>query len=211
MVTVGILGAGNVGLALGARAAAANCAVRFGVRDAAAVRAELPASLAAAIVGAPAEAVREADIVLLAVPAAAAVAVLGAAGDLTGKTVVDATNPLRWEAGPVWNPPHEGSMTAAIAAAFPGVAVVKGFNHFGAEIQADPAMAHGAAEALFAGDHADAKARAITLAQAMGFAARDAGPLRNAAALEHLAVLWIHLATVGGAGRQIAFRIEGRA
>jgi predicted dinucleotide-binding enzyme len=42
----------------------------------------------------------------------------------------------------------------------------------------------------------------------MGFRAHDAGPLRNAATLENLAVLWIHLATVGGAGRKFAFRME---
>jgi len=35
--------------------------------------------------------------------------------------------------GPVWNPPPAGSVTAALAAALPGVAVVKGFNYFGAE------------------------------------------------------------------------------
>lgn len=211
MTSVAILGAGNVGFALGTRIAGAGCAVRFGVRDADAVRAELPAALATAFVGRPADAVRDAEIVIVAVPAAAAQEVLASAGPLDGKVIVDATNPLRWEAGPVWNPPREGSMAAVIAAAFPAAKVIKGFNHFGAEIQADPAMAHGAADALFAGDAAEAKQRVMALALAMGFAPRDAGPLRNAGVLENLAVLWIHLATVGGAGRQIAFRIEGRS
>ena len=60
-------------------------------------------------------------------------------------------------------------------------------------------------------DDAAAKGQVIALAEAMGFKARDAGPLRNAAVLENLCVLWIQLATVGGAGRQIALRVEGRS
>lgn len=210
MTTVAVLGAGNVGFALGLRLAGAGHGVRYGVRDPATVRSELPAVLATAFIGTPADAVREADILIVAVPAAAAAGVLAAAGPLDAKVIVDATNPIRWEGGPVWNPPTEGSMAAALAAQFPTVPVVKGFNHFGAEIQADPSMAHGPADALFAGDEADAKQRVFALARTMGFAPRDAGPLRNAGVLENLAVLWIHLATVGGMGRQFAFRIEGR-
>jgi predicted dinucleotide-binding enzyme len=50
----------------------------------------------------------------------------------------------------------------------------------------------------------------MELATRMGFRARDAGPLRNAALLENLAVLWIQLASAGGMGRNFGFRIEGR-
>jgi predicted dinucleotide-binding enzyme len=38
----------------------------------------------------------------------------------------------------------------------------------------------------------------------------DVGPLRNAAHLESLAILWIHLALVGGHGRNIAFKLLRR-
>lgn len=210
MSTVAILGAGSVGTALGTRLTAAGHTVRFGVRDVEGTSAKLPSQLAASFIGASEAAVRDAEFVILAVPAAAARGALDAAGPLDAKVVVDATNPLRWDAGPVWNPPPEGSMAAQLAAAHPGIAVVKGFNHFGAEIQSNPSMAHGAADAFFAGDDAVAKQRVMELARSMGFTPRDAGPLRNAAVLENVAMLWIHLATVGGAGRQIAFRVEGR-
>jgi predicted dinucleotide-binding enzyme len=40
----------------------------------------------------------------------------------------------------------------------------------------------------------------VSIAGPMGFRAHDAGPLRNSALLENLAVPWIHLAAVGGAG-----------
>ncbi|MBI5600753.1 MAG: NAD(P)-binding domain-containing protein [Gemmatimonadetes bacterium] len=210
MTTVAIVGTGNVARALGSRVVAAGGVVRFGTRDAAKARAQLDGTLATAFVGSTADAVRGADVAIVCVPAAAAVATLLGAGPLGSTVVVDATNPLRWDNGPVWNPPPEGSVSAAIAAALPGIAVVKGFNHFGVEVMENPVMAHGPADALFAADNAPAKARVMDLANRMGFVARDAGPLRNAALLENLCVLWIQLATVGGAGRQITLRVEGR-
>ena len=50
----------------------------------------------------------------------------------------------------------------------------------------------------------------MDLARAMGFRPWDAGPLRNAALLENLAVTWIHMSSVGGMGRQLAVRLETR-
>ena len=98
-----------------------------------------------------------------------------------------------------------------LAAAFRGVAAIEGFNHFGAEIQRQPQLVTGPTDALFAGDDASAKTTVMDLATRMGFRSRDAGPLRNAALLENLAVLWIQLATVGGLGRTFGFRIEPQA
>jgi predicted dinucleotide-binding enzyme len=46
------------------------------------------------------------------------------------------------------------------------------------------------------------------IATKAGFAPVDAGPLRNAAVLENVAMLWIHLATVGGKGRDFAFAMQ---
>ncbi|MCC7042622.1 MAG: NAD(P)-binding domain-containing protein [Acidobacteria bacterium] len=207
MTSVAVLGAGKVGQALATRLVAAGIDVRFGVRDP--LAAGLSGELAAVPLTTPNDAASTADIVLLAVPAAAAIAAARSAGDLAGRVVVDCTNPLRWDRGPVWTPPSEGSVTAALAAALPTVAVVKGFNHFGAEIQLDPSLAGGPADAFFASDDDAAKASVMELATRMGFRAHDAGPLRNAAALENLAVLWIHLAGAG-AGREWAFRMEGR-
>jgi hypothetical protein len=211
MTSVAILGAGGVGRALAERLLHAGAEVRFGVRDPAAAAGTVTGPLAGVPVLLPAAAAAGAEVILLAVPAAAAVAAARAAGDLTGKILVDSTNPLRWDKGPVWAPPPEGSVAQALAAAFPGIPVIKGFNHFGLEIQGNPDLAHGPADALFAGDDAAAKAQVMALATRMGFRAKDAGPLRNAAVLENLAVLWIHLATAGGVGREFSFRLEGRA
>jgi predicted dinucleotide-binding enzyme len=200
---IAIIGAGNVGSSLGARLAEAGFAVRFGVRD--------PAKAAAKGVTAMSvtDAVAGAHVVLLTVPADAAVDAARGLGPLGGAVIVDCTNPLRWAGGPVWSPPPAGSVTAALAAALPGVAVVKGFNHFGAEIHADPRLAGGPADAFFAGDDLGAKERVMAVAERIGFRARDAGPLRNAAVLENLTVLWIQLASTG-TGRNFAFRVDER-
>jgi hypothetical protein len=206
MRRVAILGAGSVGTSLGVRLAAAGASVVYGVREPAG-REALPGSGALPLDRATADA----EVIILAVPAGAAGAALRSAGGPERAVVVDCTNPLRWDAGPVWDPPAEGSVTAQLAAAFPGIRVVKGFNHFGAEVMRNPARDVGGdgapqpAPAFFAGDDAGAKKTAMALADAIGFTPRDAGPLRNAAVLENLAVLWIHLATVAGVGRSFAF------
>jgi predicted dinucleotide-binding enzyme len=201
---VAIIGVGNVGAALGARLTAVGDVVRFGVRDVKGAAAKGVEAMSVT------DAVAGAGVVLLTVPADAAVEAARGLGPLgSGTVVVDCTNPLRWAAGPVWNPPREGSVTAAVAAALPGVAVVKGFNHFGAEIHADPRLASGPADAFFAGDDVVAKKRVMALAERIGFRPFDAGPLRNAAVLENLTVLWIHLASTG-VGRNYAFRVDER-
>ena len=197
-----IIGVGAVGSSLGARARQTGFPVHFGVRDAA--KATSPDGALPI-----AEAVAQSSIIFLAVPADAAVAAAKSAGALAGKIVVDCTNPLRWDGGPVWNPPREGSVTAALAAALPGVAVMKGFNHFGAETHANPEVSGGKVDVFIAGDDAAAKQRVLAVADGLGFRGRDAGPLRNAAVLENLAMLWIQQATTS-LGRQFAFRIETR-
>lgn len=208
MTTVAVLGAGDVGRALAHRLLHANASVRFGVRDPRMTASKLTGTLAGIPLLHPAAAAADAEIILLAVPAAAAGDAVRSAGKLDGKILLDCTNPLRWDGGPVWAPPPEGSVAQALAAAFPGVPVVKGFNHFGSEIQWGPELETGPADAFFAGDDPDAKANVMNIATRMGFRSQDAGPLRNAALLENLAVLWIQLASVGSVGRNFGFRVE---
>ena len=210
MTTVAILGAGKLGSALAERLLHAGVDVRFGVRDPGAAVEALTGSAAGVPAVPPETATAGADFVLLAVPAVAAIDAARAAGNLQGKILLDCTNPVRRENGPVWGPPPEGSVAQALAAAFPGVTVIKGFNHFGADVVRSPELSTGPVDAFFAGDNQEAKASVMDLARRMGFGPHDAGPLRNAALLENLAILWIHLATVGGLGRTFGFRIEDR-
>jgi hypothetical protein len=208
-MNIGIIGAGNVGAALGRRLSESGHAVRFGVRDPEKI-AELVAAIDGASAAAPAEVAAASDAVFLTVPGPVAVDVAAGLGELDGVIVVDCANPLRWDNGPVWNPPPEGSIAAAIAARCPKARVVKAFNTFGAEFHADPKLGEHAADVYMAGDDADAKAAVAEIAESAGFAPVDAGPLRNAAVLENLAMLWIHLALAGGQGRDFAFKMLRR-
>jgi 8-hydroxy-5-deazaflavin:NADPH oxidoreductase len=209
---IAIIGAGNVGGNLGARLSRSGCSVRFGTRDGT-LKEELRARCGddVAALDIPAAAAWG-DVVFLAVPGTVALEVARSlASPLAGKVVVDCNNPLTWSDGPVWAPPAEGSLAAAIATSVPGARVVKAFNTFGAEFHAEPDLAGDAAQVFIAGDDAAAKQAVSDIAGRAGFRAVDAGPLRNAAVLENLAMLWIHLATVGGKGRNFVFAMQERA
>lgn len=211
--TLAIIGTGNVGAALGVRLAAAGFPIRFGVRsdkDRAALLERVAAVGGQAEFSSPAEAAAAADLVFLAVPGPASLDAARSLALAPGKILVDCNNPIRWDAGPVWNPPAAGSITAELAAALPEVRVLKAFNGFGAEFHADPKLGELAVDVFIAGDDAAAKQQLASVAHKAGFSTIDAGPLRNAAVLENLAVLWIHLATVGGHGREVAFKLLSR-
>lgn len=207
---IAVIGAGNVGGALGVRLAQAGFTVRFGVRASKDLGALLEAAGPNAGAESPEEAARFGELVVLAVPGAVAVQVAESLGGaLAGKVVVDCNNPLRWDAGPVWTPPPEGSLAAAIARAVPEARVVKALNTFGAEFHGDPRIGEEGVDVLMAGED-DAKQQLATVLARAGFHPVDAGPLRNASVLENVAMLWIHLATVGGHGRQFALQLVRR-
>jgi NADPH-dependent F420 reductase len=211
--TLAIIGTGNVGASLGVRLAAAGHRILFGTRKDK-VGGELLDRVAAvdghAETVSPMEAAAAASIVFLAVPAPAAVEAARGLELGLGKILVDCTNPVRWDAGPVWAPPTAGSVTQALHEALPGVRVVKAFNGFGAEFHADPKLGDTAVDVFMAGDDMTAKIQLSMIARNAGFSPVDAGPLRNAGLLENLAVLWIHLATVGGRGRGVALKLLER-
>src|SRR5262245_54354401 len=92
---IAILGAGNVGTALGTGWARAGHRILFGVSNPQDTK-HKAANAAAdnAAIGKVAEVVNEADVVVLAVPWDAVPSVIGQCGSLEGKVIIDATNPL---------------------------------------------------------------------------------------------------------------------
>jgi 8-hydroxy-5-deazaflavin:NADPH oxidoreductase len=202
---IAVIGTGNVGGGLGTTFAKAGFPVKFGVRPNADTKAVLEAAGSNASATEVGEAAAWADVVFMAVPGSAAVDVARSLADkLGGKIVIDCNNPLVWKEGPVWTPPPEGSLAAAIQKAAPNSRVVKAFNQFGAEYHKDPR----GAQVFLASDDAEAKKTVSDIAKKAGFDPIDSGPLRNAAVLENLAMLWIHLAMVGGHGRDFAFHMK---
>lgn len=207
---IGIVGTGNVGGALGTAWARKGHAVLFGARDPG------TAEVKALVAGAPgsratgvAEAAAKSDLVVLAVPWEATGEAVKAAGDLAGKVLVDATNPLADRAQRLALP-NTTSGAEEIAKAAPGAKVVKAFNTIGFNVMADATFPGGAATLLLCGDDAASKKAVAALASDLGFDPVDAGPLSEARLLEPFALLWIHLALFRGQGREIAFRLLRR-
>jgi predicted dinucleotide-binding enzyme len=211
-MNIGIIGTGEVGSALGRLWAAKGHAVMFGSRDPQSpkVRALLGA-IGTARAGSAREAAQFGTVVVLATPFHATEAAVRTAGNLSGKIVVDATNPLNADIPP--SGLTVGLTTSAaehIAAWAPGARVVKGFNTLGARLFADPVFDGQAASMFLSSDDAEAKRVVAGLAAELGFDVIDAGPLINARWLEPLAMLWIKLSLARGM-RPIAFKLLRRS
>lgn len=199
---IAVVGAGRVGTALGARWTELGHDVTYGVRtpDAAI---DVPGRKATV-----AEAVRTAELVLLATPWEPALDAVRAMGDVRGKIIVDATNPLVMGSGGLsMDPKAQPSGAALIAAVAHGAHVVKAFNQTGYENMANANRFATPPLMLVAGDDTAAKSAVTELAGHTGFQAVDAGPLAHATHLEHLAFLWIDLVFRRGQPRDIAFAL----
>ncbi|WP_305788290.1 NADPH-dependent F420 reductase [Symbioplanes lichenis] len=121
-----------------------------------------------------------AEMVFLAVPWQHVPAALAAVPAWDGRILVDTTNQLTAAppAGYVDLGPDTGSEFVARHA--PGARVVKAFNTlFARYIAPDPRHAEGRQLLFYAGDDAAAKATFRTVADEIGFAPVDAGPLRE--------------------------------
>jgi 8-hydroxy-5-deazaflavin:NADPH oxidoreductase len=186
--TVALIGTGNVGAALGQRFAEHGHQIVYGSRDPAAsdVRALVAATGRGAAAVSPAEAAARSDIVVLAVPWSAAEDVVRSLGDVSGKILVDPTNPRVMASDGFADYPIEDSIAERIARLAPDAHVVKAFNTLGAETMLDPTVANGPVTIPIVGDDRAAKARIAALAREIGLEAVDVGPLRHARIVEGL-------------------------
>ena len=207
---IAIIGAGNVGGALGKRWAAAGHEVLFGVRDPAREKYQ---SLVTQTGGkgrlmTSAEAVKGASVVVLATPWNTTEAALTACGSLAGKILIDATNPLGADLALTMG--HSDSGAEQVGRWAAGANVVKAFNSTGFNVMDDPVMERRHAVMFVAGDDQAAKGVVLDLATAIGFEAIDAGNLKMARVLEPMAQLWIYCAYRQGLTRDYAFALIRR-
>ena len=186
--TVALIGTGNVGAALGQRFALRGHQIVYGSRDPAAadVRELVATTGHGAVAVSPAEAAARSDIIVLAVPWSAAEDIVRALGELTGKIIVDPTNPRVMASDGFADYPIEDSNAERIARLAPGAHVVKAFSTLGAETMLDPKVAGGPVTVPIVGDDRGAKARVAALAREIGLEAVDVGPLRHARIIEGL-------------------------
>lgn len=135
------------------------------------------------------------DIVVLAVPYPALSDIVAKRGDqLTGKVVVDITNPLDFETFDSLVVPADSSAAAELAAALPSSRVLKAFNTTFAATVSSGTVGEQPTTVLIAGDDAEAKAQLAEVVTAGGLRAIDAGSLRRARELESLGFLQLTLA-----------------
>ncbi len=209
---IGVIGAGNVGGALGRLWARRGHEVVFGVPDPQNPRraALLKSTGGRTRVAAVADAAAFGDVIVLATPWSATEEAIRSAGDLTGKTLIDCTNPLAADLSGLTLGTSD-SAGEQVARWAKGARVVKAFNTIGAENFGDPLFGEQSASLLIAGDEPSAKLTVTRLATELGFEVVDTGPLKAARWLEPLAMLWIHLAYAQGFGpKGHAFRLLRR-
>jgi predicted dinucleotide-binding enzyme len=173
---IGILGAGNVGLAVGRRLVDAGHHVTLS-----STRAPHDLRPVAEIIGAGAATVSEAgtaELVLLAVPWTAVPDVLDPLPDWQGRILVDATNPFVGF-DPLQLADLDGRSASVIVAEHaPGARVVKAFNSIGmASFEEGPQQGRARRVLFVSGDDVPSKQSVQDLITELGYAAIDLGGL----------------------------------
>ena len=199
---IGIIGGGNVGCRLAHLLTDAGHRVWVGVRQ----PDGRPTDGGYTLVPVE-EAAERGKVIILALPYTAMPSALPPLAErLTGKIVVDATNPL----GDDWSPLPLGEVTSGaeeIVRWLPDVRVVKAFKTVFADVMTPEHLDRdGRKVTLFiAGDDEDANTQIANLGRDVGFAPLVTGPLRNARYLEAMAHLNIAIAVGQGGGTNAAF------
>lgn len=206
---IAFIGAGKVGAPLAAHLANAGHMVTL------ARAGDASASVDAALTRSPRlearaldAAVHDAEVVFLAVPFGALDALLPPLSEaLTGKVVVDCTNPV----GPGLS--HglgsRASGSEHVQRLLPGAEVVKAFSIYGFENFESPwSPIEGVRPAmLFCGDSTEARAKVATLITDCGFEPVDVGGLAQALHLEHLTLLWVRMVRMNGHSPRLTWAV----
>ena len=201
---VAIIGAGNVGRTLGGAWGRRGHDVSYGVRD--------PEDPKYAALNGHATtndgAVQAADVVVLCTPWQATERAVAECGDLTGKVVIDCTNPLSADFSSLVVG-HTSSGAEELAERIGRGRLVCAFNTVPSEVLLDVFAARRKAARpglVYYGDDARAKKVAAELIRDLGFDPVDAGPLRIARYAEPFALLVAQLAYEGEGGPELAYR-----
>ena len=192
---IGVLGSGDVGKALAQGFIEHGHETMIGTRD--------QAKLAAwgernpyARIGSFSETAAFGEIIILAVKGTAAAATLHLAGTahLSGKTVIDATNPIADA------PPSNGvlkfftnldeSLMERLQREFADVRFVKAFNSVGNKHMVDPEFAGGKPTMFICGNDEAAKKAVRGILDQFGWDTADMGKVEAARAIEPLCMLW---------------------
>ena len=203
-MNVTIIGAGNMGRAIGTRAVAAGHSVTFVSRtpesaEKAAAEIKAYARNGSKISTASLDDVKLGDVVVLALWYGTNMDVVKQLGKkLEGKVVVDIANPLNSTYDGLATASDSSSAEDVVKATVPGARVVKAFNTTYASTLLTGQVAGQPLDVFIAGDDADAKNKVAQLITDSGFRPVDTGPLSRARQIEGMQLL--HIVTQGTLG-----------
>lgn len=205
---VTIIGTGNMARGIGRRLVAGDHRVTVlgkQTSDADAVVKELGGG-SAAQAGRSGEEITD-DVVVLAVYYPDAKAAVEQYGDgLSGKVLIDITNPVNETIDGLVTPP-DSSAAQELAASAPGARVVKAFNTTFAGTLIDGEVGGKPLDVFLAGDDEEAKATVSQLVEDGGLRPIDAGPLMRARELEATGLLHMSVQNKLGTGFASAMKI----
>lgn len=191
-------GTGREGRGLALRWARAGHSVVVGSRDGGRAR-ECATTLSTLGCGAVeggdnAWAVARAEVVVVSVPYSAHAELLTELRpSLEGRVIIDITVPLRPPlVGEVHLPPGQAAALEAQAILGSGTPVVATLHHVSSSYLGDPARTI-QCDVLVCSDHDEARTLVMRLVDDLGLRGLDAGPLRNAVALEAMTPVLLHL------------------
>ena len=196
MTKIGVLGSGAVGKVLADGFVKHGYEVRLGSGEPGKLAGWQAAAGSRASVGTFADAARFGDVVVLAVKGTAAEEVVRLIGPdtLSGKTVLDATNPIA-DAPPVNGvlrlfTTQDESLMERLQRLAPVARFVKAFSSVGNSLMVNPQLAGGPPTMFICGNDAAAKAEVQGILDQFGWGSEDMGGVEAARAIEPLCVLW---------------------
>jgi 8-hydroxy-5-deazaflavin:NADPH oxidoreductase len=176
-MSIGIIGAGSIGLAVAKTLSRAGIAATIANSRGPESLKESVAALGPTIKAGTREQAASADIVLIAVNWSKLPAAVGGLPAWDGRIVIDANNPVE---APLFKPVdlHGLVSSQVVAELVTGARLVKAFNHLRADVLASDPQADGGRRVLFySGDDSAAKAEVGALIDRLGFAGIDLGTL----------------------------------
>lgn len=192
--TIAVIGTGEVAGALGPEFAALGHTIVYGSRhpERPEVRRLVERTGNRATATTPAESVVGAEIVVLAVPGLLVREITESLGDLSGKVIIDPTNPMVRASDGRLIHAVDASNAVIIQTTASGANVVKAFNTLNWRTMVDPASSGGPVSIPLAGDSASAKETVAELCRGLGLDPIDLGGVEQARWIEGMLILWIN-------------------
>ena len=191
---IGVLGSGPAGQTLAAGFLDKGHPVMIGSRDVAKLDGWLRHAGREGQIGTFAETAEFGDVIVLSVLGSAADEVVKLAGveNLTGKIVIDASDPLDFSSGrPGLFVGTTDSLGERIQRLIPRAYVVKGLNIVQADVMINPRLTGDEPDMFIAGDNEEAKHTVTQLLGEFGWSVIDLGGIENARWLEALSLAWV--------------------